>query len=167
LQAADGAFSPEDPRARILEDAEGSPYEAAVAGPRAAVQCAQPVRGVFYGVDVSWSCTEAAAWAAIAADAAAWGTAVRTEYAAQAGLLRDIIGPLPFRNITLDPAWLPPTVAKLVKSIYEERAFDRLPALADALDEAGCTDADILGHLRGPGPHVKGCWALDALLGRE
>ena len=50
--------------------------------------------------------------------------------------------------------------------IYQERAFERLPILADALEEAGCDDPDILSHLRGPGPHVRGCWALDLVLGK-
>jgi hypothetical protein len=51
--------------------------------------------------------------------------------------------------------------------MYEERAFDRLPILADALEEAGCAEADLLAHLRGPAPHVRGCWALDLLLGKS
>jgi hypothetical protein len=55
----------------------------------------------------------------------------------------------------------------LAPGIEEEQAFDRLPVLADALEEAGCTDADILSHLRGPGPHVRGCWVVDLLLGKE
>jgi hypothetical protein len=56
-------------------------------------------------------------------------------------------------------------VGKLAASIYEERAFDSLPILADALEEAGCADDAILGHLRTTGWHFRGCWALDALLG--
>ena len=59
-----------------------------------------------------------------------------------------------------------PTVVQLAQSIYDDRAFDRLPILADALEEAGCTDAAILDHCRGPGPHVRGCWAVDLLLGK-
>jgi len=55
----------------------------------------------------------------------------------------------------------------LATSIYEQRAFHRLPLLADALEDAGCTDAELLGHLRGPGPHVRGCWALDLVLGKS
>jgi hypothetical protein len=55
----------------------------------------------------------------------------------------------------------------VAESIYEGRAFDRLPILADALEEAGCTDAYLLAHLRGPGPHVRGCWAVDLVLGKE
>jgi hypothetical protein len=85
----------------------------------------------------------------------------------QAGLVRDVFGPLPFRPIPLDPAWLTPTVKQLAESIYQERAFERLPILADALEEAGCGQTDILGHLRGGGEHCRGCWVLDLLTGRE
>jgi len=54
--------------------------------------------------------------------------------------------------------WNGGTIPKLAQGIYDERAFDRLPVLADALEDTGCDDADILSHLRGPGPHVRGCW---------
>jgi hypothetical protein len=90
--------------------------------------------------------------------------------AAQAALLRDIFGPLPLRPMAVEPAWLAwdnGTVLKLAAAFYDERAFDRTPILADALEEAGCTDQTILEHLRGPGPHVRGCWAVDLLLGKE
>jgi hypothetical protein len=88
------------------------------------------------------------------------------EQAHQCVILRDIFGSL-FRPARVDPAWLAReggTVPRLAAAVYEERAFARMPILADALEEAGCTDADILGHLRGPGPHVRGCWVLDLLL---
>jgi hypothetical protein len=64
-------------------------------------------------------------------------------------------------------AWNDDTVPKLAQAIYEERAFDRLPVLADALEDAGCTNEDLLVHLRGPGPHLRDCWALDLLLGKS
>jgi hypothetical protein len=83
-------------------------------------------------------------------------------------LIRCVFGN-PFRPAALDPAWARTAsgaVAGLAAAIYQERAFDRLPVLADALEEAGCTDAQLLGHLRGPGPHARGCWVLDQLLGR-
>jgi hypothetical protein len=86
----------------------------------------------------------------------------------QASILLDIVGN-PFRPVPLDPPWLAwagGTVPKLARAIYDDRAFDRLPVLADALEEAGCTDAAILDHLRGPGPHGLGCWALDLLSGK-
>ena len=63
-------------------------------------------------------------------------------------------------------AWNSGTVPKLAAAIYEERAFDRLPVLADALEDAGCADADILGHCRGGGEHVRGCWVIDLVLGK-
>jgi hypothetical protein len=84
-------------------------------------------------------------------------------------LLRDILGN-PFCPRVIDPHWLTwndGTVAKLAENIYAERTFDRLPILADALEEAGCTDADILGHCRSDGPHARGCWVIDLLLGKK
>ena len=58
------------------------------------------------------------------------------------------------------------TAVTLARSIYAERAFDRLPILADALEDAGCDAADLLAHCRGDGPHVRGCWAVDLVLGK-
>jgi hypothetical protein len=55
----------------------------------------------------------------------------------------------------------------MAQAIYNDRRFSDLPILADALEEAGCTDPDILTHCRGPGPHVRGCWVIDLLLGKE
>jgi hypothetical protein len=80
-------------------------------------------------------------------------------------LLRDIFGN-PFRPAAIDPRWLTSTAVSLAGAIYEERAFDRLPILADALEDAGCDNADILTHLRGEGPHARGCWAVDLVLGK-
>ena len=64
-------------------------------------------------------------------------------------------------------AWNDGTIRKMAQVIYGDRAFDRLPLLADALEDAGCTDADILGHCRTPGEHVRGCWVVDLLLGKS
>jgi hypothetical protein len=126
------------------------------------------------GVD-SASALIAAAAAAGDAPHASWpeepqlGTA-RTaewtrEWAARCPLLRDVFGN-PFRRPPLnDPCWRTPTVLALADSVYAQRRFRDLPVLADALEEAGCTDAVLLGHLRSPGPHVRGCFALDALQG--
>jgi hypothetical protein len=88
------------------------------------------------------------------------------EYVQQAILLREIFGN-PFRPVAVDPAWLTSTVVALARGIYEERAFDRMPILADALQEAGCDSEDVLDHCRGPGPHVRGCWVVDLVLGKE
>lgn len=87
----------------------------------------------------------------------------------QSIMLRDIVSN-PFCPVVLDPAslrWQDGTLPKLAHAIYHERAFDQLPILADALEEAGCTNADLVNHCRGPGPHVRGCWAVDHLLGKE
>lgn len=67
----------------------------------------------------------------------------------------------------LDRRRVSATVKQLAKAIYEERAFDRLPILADALEESGHTQADLLNHCRQPGVHVRGCWPLDLILGQE
>jgi hypothetical protein len=83
----------------------------------------------------------------------------------QCGFIRDIFNP--FRPVTIDPTWSTLTVKHLAGAIYDDRAFERLPILADALEEAGCTNADILAHCRGPGPHVRGCWVVDLVLGKE
>jgi hypothetical protein len=92
-------------------------------------------------------------------------------------LLRDIFGS-PFRATpAVDPAWLgwrDGAVSRLARAAYDDRRLPegtldsaRLAVLADALEDAGCTDPVLLGHLRGPGPHVRGCWAVDLVLGKE
>jgi hypothetical protein len=81
-------------------------------------------------------------------------------------LLRDILGN-PFRPVSFDPLCRTSTVNALASGIYGERAYNRLLILADALQDAGCDNDDILNHLRGPGPHTRGCWALDLALGKE
>lgn len=101
-----------------------------------------------------------------AADAllAALDRARAAEARAQADLLRDLFNP--FRPAAVDPSWLTwhgGTVRRLAGAIYEERRFGDLPVLADALEEAGCSDPDVLRHCRQPGEHVLGCWVVDRL----
>jgi hypothetical protein len=96
---------------------------------------------------------------------ASWDDAVRREFREQARLLRDIVGN-PFRPVAFPAAWLSPTVLALARTFYDEGAFPELPVLADALEDAGCTASVILEHLRGAGPHVRGCWALDLVLSK-
>jgi hypothetical protein len=89
---------------------------------------------------------------------------VEAEQQHQVRFLRDIIGN-PFRSVAIDPLWRTSTVVALAQGIYEERTFDCLPILGDALEDAGCDEA-ILNHLRQPGSHVRGCWVLDMILGQ-
>ncbi len=87
----------------------------------------------------------------------------------QARLLRDIFGKSS-RPFSMKPGWLlwrDGEIPKMAKIIYDDRTFDYLPILANALQAAGCDYADILCHCRGPGPHVRGCWALDLVLGKK
>jgi hypothetical protein len=162
---------------------------------RAAVEAAERFAdGLATGRELARACDGAAAvagatgtltdWTWLAVEAADPGpSAVRVVHRFRLGLggasnplrawmvslVRDVFGN-PFRTPHLDPAWLTwegGTVRKLAEGIYQDQAFDRLPILADALEEAGCADEQVLAHCRGGGPHVRGCWVLDLLLGRE
>jgi hypothetical protein len=91
-------------------------------------------------------------------------------HANQSALLRDILGPLPFRPVTVPPSvlgWNDGLVVKLAQTIYLERRFADLPILADAWEEAGCNDPEILAHCRAAGPHFRGCWVIDLVLAKE
>jgi hypothetical protein len=88
------------------------------------------------------------------------------EWRRQSDALRCIFGN-PFRPLTVDLSWLTSTVLILAQGIYDDSAFDRLPILADALQDAGCDSAEVLGHCRGLGPHARGCWVVDLLLGKS
>lgn len=108
-------------------------------------------------------------WEEIApnADRLIWTASFASHLLLESSLLRDIIGPLPFRAINCAGAvlgWNDGPVVKLAQDIYNERAFDRLSILADALDEVGCKDADILSHCRQERAHVRGCWVVDLVL---
>jgi hypothetical protein len=101
------------------------------------------------------------------------GRAIGAEWGRHCLLARDIFGN-PFRPVSVCPACRAPQVVALAQAAYEQRELPaghldpaRLAVLADALEEADCDQADLLGHLRGPGEHVRGCWAVDLLLGKE
>ncbi|MBA4192544.1 MAG: hypothetical protein C0467_31640 [Planctomycetaceae bacterium] len=80
--------------------------------------------------------------------------------------VRDVFGN-PFSLLTADAAWLTSTVLALAAGIYESRDFSAMPILADALQEAGCGNDDILTHCRDAnGVHVRGCWVVDLILGK-
>jgi hypothetical protein len=101
---------------------------------------------------LTWRVSEAASWEELRPTAPA--------------LIREVFGD-PFRPVTIDPGWLTPDVKGLARVIYDDQAFHRLSVLGDALEDAGCSDATILSHCRGAGPHVRGCWVVDAIQGRE
>ncbi len=90
----------------------------------------------------------------------------RLERARQCAMLRDIFGN-PFRPVSFSPSWRTSTAISLAAQMYESRDFSAMPILADALQDAGCDSADVLSHCRGPGPHVRGCWVVDRVLGKE
>jgi hypothetical protein len=93
----------------------------------------------------------------------------QAERAAQVALVRCVLGN-PFRPQAAAPAWLTwhdGMIPRLAREIYELRAFDHLPILADALEEAGCMDRELLEHCRLPGSHARGCWVVDLILGKK
>jgi hypothetical protein len=97
-----------------------------------------------------------------------WRACKRQE-ARMAAILRDVFRH-PSHVTAVGPDWLAwqgGVVPKVASGAYDSRDFASLPVLSDALEEAGCTDADLLAHLRSPGPHVRGCWALDLILGKS
>ncbi len=113
-------------------------------------------------IDLVMRVAEATAWEKLGPG----GVGSGPEERAQSVLIRDIFSN-PFRPVVFDPRWQSETVVALATGIYAERAFDRMPILADALEEAGCNHADILTHCRGDGPHVRGCWVVDLVLGKQ
>jgi hypothetical protein len=124
--------------------------------------------------DSSWTSdmAETVASAAGVWGSAAWETAREAAARLQCAIVRDLFGN-PFQPVTLDPAWLTADVVALARAASAERILPRgeldparLVVLADALEEAGCTEQALLDHLRGPGRHVQGCFALDLLLGK-
>ncbi len=126
----------------------------------------------YAGLDEEFAPNAASYTAFPTGQAAAYGAAEATAFlTAEAGrewqdaLRRDIFPP---ERVKLEEEWLAANdgaVAKVAAAIYEDQDFERLPILADALEEAGCTSKKVLAHLRGPGPHVLGCWPLDLILG--
>ena len=129
--------------------------------------------------EAALECAEGSARVAGLAHAYALGTdqawtvgryaVMREELSAQSDLLREIVG-TPFFPVTIDLSWLSwqqETVRKIVESIDGDGTYQELPILADALEDAGCDDAEILAHCRSSGPHVRGCWVVDLLLDKQ
>jgi hypothetical protein len=155
--------------------ADGAATQAELSEARSAAWTVYARTGAYYARSVHAAARESCDAAAVAGYAARAARRQR-EPAAQCVLLRCICGN-PFRPVAVSPAWLAwneGTVVRLAQAAYDERHLPpgtldnaRLAVLADALEEAGCTDGQILGHLRSGGDHVRGCWALDLLLGKS
>jgi hypothetical protein len=139
----------------------------------AALRATSTGRG-FYGQDWEYETYDAIRCASDVADyianVAGWieksTAAIDAMQEAETIFLRCIFGN-PFRPIAIDPRWLTSTVVDLATAIYDERAFDRMPILADALMDAGCDNEEIIAHCRSDGVHTRGCWAVDLILGKE
>ncbi len=155
-------------------DGGASPAELADAYEAAARAC-EDAHEAADGAEADLAAAEAAADAAApyADEADAADAAALSGGKADADLLRDLFGS-PSSPGSVNPAWLTPAALSLAQAAYEHRdlpsghlAPARLVVLADALEDAGCTNADLTEHLYSPGPHVRGCWAVDLLLGKS
>jgi len=92
---------------------------------------------------------------------------IATQRRAMADLVRDIFGN-PFCPVAFSPEWRTSTAVLLAQQMYESRDFSAMPILADALQDAGCENADILDHCRDEkGTHVRGCWVVDLVLNKS
>ena len=89
-----------------------------------------------------------------------------SERATLVAVVRDIFGN-PFRLVAFEPRWRTSDTVGVARGTYEDRAFERMPILGDALMDAGCADEQVLEHCRSEGPHVRGCWVVDLVLGKE
>jgi hypothetical protein len=81
-------------------------------------------------------------------------------------VMREIFGN-PFRPVAFSSGWRTDTAVAIARQMYDSRDFGAMPILADALQDAGCDSEQILAHCRGPGPHVRGCWVVELVLGKE
>ncbi len=154
------ADTPEDHEGDFDPAAEGDDYDPfVVPQPSNATTACADSSALEAARDTGYWCASLAAWTRPEA-------VFETEREAQATILRDLIGN-PFRPVQRDLRWLTPTAVALAEGIYTDQALDRLPILADALQDAGCEDAELLNHCRSGGPHVRGCWVVDLVLGKE
>ncbi len=158
-------------------DAAWAAYQAVRSLPNPAVYCAANIAVEAAQVTFSQGFSQSIHGAGIAALAPASKGNADTQHAydeqirvlersVQATFLRDILGNL-FRPVTFSSVWRTDTAVSLARQMYESRDFSAMPIVADALQDAGCDSADILDHCRRDGPHVRGCWVVDLVLGKE
>jgi hypothetical protein len=145
-------------------------YHAAEANP--AFQAAWAVRlaagphRASYVINVASVAAEAAVRARAELHAGDYSAALERERAMLCSLWRDVHSN-PFRPVAFSPEWRTDTALTLARQMYEAREFGAMPILADALQDAGCDNEDILNHCRSEAPHVRGCWVVDLVLGKE
>jgi hypothetical protein len=146
-QFADGLCSKHDLEKRVDEawDAIDSPYYLVSDAEFVAMCSAEPMSGYHAARDIL-----------------TWGRILKDP----SQLLRCMFGN-PFRQMPINPRWLSSTVVDIAQAIYQEKAFGRMPILADALMDAGCDNQDIFTHCRSVDVHVRGCWVVDLLLGKK
>jgi hypothetical protein len=159
------------------------------AGERAALSASKKAADAYWDSSTDrgwqqWTAAAAAAWVAAAdpegpletAEAAAdaragqWRPAgiKAAEKKAQCAMLRDLVGN-PFRPVVIEPSWLIQaggTMTKIARTIYDQGRFQDLPMLAEALGDVRCTSPEILSHCGSQAGHVRGCWLVDAILGK-
>jgi hypothetical protein len=112
---------------------------------------------------VAWVVLTKDYWAAV--EAARFAGEDEDE-AMQCAYVRDVCGN-PYRRVRFAAEWRTDAAVALAKVIYEDRDFEGMPLLGDALEDAGCVDVNILDHCRVPGPHIRGCWVVDLVLGKQ
>jgi hypothetical protein len=161
-QARERAWSVSGDFDRASDEMEGPPdgcFQAESFAAGAVATACRFADGYPYLVHVTgtaFSVGEAAWHAAVGAGRPAEAPAIReAEWLAQADLIREVFG-YPFHPVPFRPGWRTADAVGLAQGVYEDRAFDRLPILADALMDAGCEDEQILAHCRSEGPHVRG-----------
>jgi hypothetical protein len=149
---------------RLGDSATGAEYEVGYVGWKCsdavAFCCAQDIRGSVTACLSNAAESLSSGWIDFPND-----YSVAAERRVQATLIRDIFGN-PFRPVTFSPAWRTDAVLTLARQMYDSRDFSAMPILADALQDAGCDNEDILNHCRSDGPHVRGCWVADLVLGK-
>jgi hypothetical protein len=153
--AEEGAFGSLDPAVRAAAWATAAVSQASRIG-----SSASSMPGTEAGMVVDVATKAIRAWA--------WSGKERGEIRRwQQAVLADLIDPNRPHSFAIDPSCFTSTVIALAEKIYQERAFDRMPILADALQDAGCENEDVLNHCRSEGPHVRGCWVIDLLTVRK
>ncbi|MFO0880949.1 MAG: hypothetical protein U0840_26800 [Gemmataceae bacterium] len=162
---ADGKATP-----RELADARASAVPPA-RGPSWAAYWATNIKASGPVVNVFEAAVAAAATKATrrTGQAITWDSVHAASVRDQVDLIREVAGN-PYKEVHFDPRWLTwegGQIVRFAEAVYESMEFDRMPILADALEEAGCSDETVLEHCRHGGPHVRGCWVLDLVLDKE